>query len=200
MCLCTVARIASEAVFDFAVKNTVHYYALDKVRHDLEEIITELVVPHLGSFFGSIVGNQLALFNAIPVTNILGGMWSFTLKEIIYSIYNLAKHLLGYPDPESATPVVCRMAIYFTSLAIGFYVKTLFANYGMPAVASAIRASVVLMAPLYGFTPPGIFISIGVVLATPSITAIVSDIFGTIAQYASAIVLEQTGEWVFRSL
>jgi hypothetical protein len=194
----SIIQATAESLFEFAVKNGFYYVALDKVRGQLQDLITSIVRPRLGGFMAPFVGNQLGLMAAMPVTLALGECLAFTLKELIYSVYDLALRFFNPSKRESKTSFFLDTAFQISSFAAGFFAKTLFCNYGMVMVNNLLRVMMFYGAPLCHFPPPVTFaLPAVIVLATPTATCMVGDIVGSVVRrifYNALTFITQTNK------
>lgn len=183
MCL-PIIQGAAESLFDFAVKNAFHYVALDRVRNQLQDLITAIALPRLGGFVAPIVGNQLGLMVALPVTLAIGEAVAFTLKELIHSVYDLFLRFFAPSQrSSSASFPFLDVLLRISSFAAGFYAKTLFCNYGMTFVSNVMRVITIYGAPLCNLPPPVVLtLPLCIIIATPTVTGMVGDIIGSVVR------------------
>jgi len=172
-----VAKAAAESIFSCAIKNSVCYLALDKIRSDLQSVITEVARPRIGNFLAPIVGNQLGLMAAVPVSLMYGELMTKALKTMVQLVYSTYLRIFYGIRQLSHTSLIRQVFQQVMSFAAGFFAKTYFCNYGMPYVASALRTALAISAPFTGITLPYFFlISPFVITMTPAITFVVGDI------------------------
>lgn len=179
----SIIQASAESIFGLIVKNSFCYVALDKVRSQLQDVITAIALPRLGTFVAPIVGNQVGLMISVPVTLAIGEALSFTLKEMIYSIYDLALRFLCPSKRVSSSSFFLTVALQISSFTVGFFAKIYFCNYGMTAVSNALKIMMIYGAPVCHLPlPMGLAMPVFVTLATPTVTFIVGDIVSSIVQ------------------
>ena len=171
-----IARISAESVFTCVVKNSVCYVALDKVRTDLQSVITKISQPRMGSFLAPIVGNQLGLMAAVPVSLIYGELVAQALKSMIRSVHSAYLRIFFGISPTVRCSLFRQMIQQVVGFAVGFFAKTYFCNYCMPQVSTAIRTVLALSTPFIGMSLPYfLVVSPLVITLTPAITFLLGD-------------------------
>lgn len=170
-----------EAIFDISARNGFIFYTLDKVREDLTCTIADIVKPRFGDFVGSLLASQLALLSATTVTFMVAELWTWALKELILSVYELSRRIFGCKPSKPMPSAAWQIAMRVTSFCLGFYVKHLFSTRCMSHVGSCLR---VITASQGSFLLP-----LMIPIITPSITFFVADIVGLVASRISYKVL-----------
>lgn len=183
MCLSSIACFSAEAALGFSVKNCVCFYGLAPIRTQLQQVISEIALPRFGSFVAPMVGSQIGLMAALPVTLFYGEMMAFTVKKTITSVHTIFISLWYGVKNSDAPPALCKdVVMNVIAFGAGFFAKTYFCNYAMPHVGSLLRHSIVLASPVLGLSLPMIMLMPAiVVLISPAVTFALGDFvaFGT---------------------
>lgn len=177
MCVSTIVSFTADATFGFAVKNCFCYYGIEKVRTGLQQTITEIAKPHFGTFVAPVVGSQLGLVLALPVTLFYGDMLTFAIKKVLLSVRALFTSLFyDITDTRANTSLFREVAVNIVSFSVGFFAKLYFCNYAMGHVGTALRHIGVLSAPVLGLSLPVVMVMPAIiVMITPTVTFVLGD-------------------------
>lgn len=186
-----VAAVVVDTSVNFVIKNSYLYFALTNVRTSLQEVITELALPKLGSFLAGVVGSQLGTMCSIPVTLFLADMTTIAMKEMVRSVDDIFCNAVYGKEYPQFPPLWREMAFSVSSFAIGFFAKAYFCNYGMAYVAEALKYTIIVGAPFCGASvvisclAPAI-----VVLAAPTVTFALGDVLAKVVSTGSYSAME----------
>lgn len=186
-----VAAVVVDTSVNFVIKNSYLYFALTNVRTSLQEVITELALPKLGSFLAGVVGSQLGTMCSIPVTLFLADMTTIAMKEMVRSVDDIFCNVVYGKEYPQFPPLWREMAFSVSSFAIGFFAKAYFCNYGMAYVAEALKYTIIVGAPFCGASvvisclAPAI-----VVLAAPTVTFALGDVLAKVVSTGSYSAME----------
>lgn len=198
MCLFNIICFSAESAMTFTVKNSYSYYGLEKVRTELQTLITEVSLPKLGSYVAPLVGNQLGLMLAMPVTNFYAELTAAACKKLVCSIYDMFLRLFTEVKHENYRPLFREAVLQIAAFSVAFFTKTYFCNYAMPYVSIFVRHSFVLLSPLTGLPiAVALFVPALTVVATPATTYLLGDILAFTASHTTYNLLDKTFSTLF---
>lgn len=177
MTLSLIARFSTGTAIGIVVRNSTYYYGLEPTRIQLQQIATEVASHKFGSFAAPLIGNQVGLLLATPVTLLYGEMAAFAVKKLVFTIYALVQSIFHeLPESIPSPPMLRDIALNIASFAAGFFAKTYFCNYAMPYVGVLLRHLIVFSTPVIGLSLPMLFMAPAfVVMATPGVTFFIGD-------------------------
>jgi hypothetical protein len=181
MMVACVAQGAIENACAFITKHSFSFYALENVRTELEELIHDVALPHLGAFVSPIVSRELATIFSVSVTCLLAEMVSVAVKEAIRAIIDLASSYFGFVKPKGLTFFMREQALFIAGFVTGFLAKSYFCNNALLVVHKGcdlmLRHAVQLSAVPFPFSAVIPYLAI---VAAPYVTFVLGDIIWTV--------------------
>lgn len=180
-----------EATASFIAKQSVVYCALDTVRQELETMVAIVAQAHFGSLVAPFIARQVAIVASVPVTCFYSELVSVAVQEAIRTIIDIAASLLGYYKPKGLLPFCREQALYIAGCVAGFFAKSYFCTFALPAVHELSACAIRQVALLSGVPSPiASILPHCAVVISPYVTFM----FGDIVWFVVAEVVEEIGD------